>query len=790
MSGASALHILSIAALTAGAVLAGLLAVVAWRRRDVPGAPAFVVLMAAAALWAAVYGLELAAAGQPAKVTLLKLEYLGIVAVPGAWLAFALDYTGRRHWLAPWRLALLCALPLATLALAVTNEAHGLVWRSITLDETGPFPALHLGRGAWYWVNVAYAYAALCAGTVLLAMALLRTSRPHRRPAVALLIGVALPWLANAVYIAGLEPAPNLDPTPIAFALGGLAFAWGLFRFRLLDVVLGLAPLAHDALIDGMADAVLVLDTGGRLVDLNPAATRLIGRPAAAVLDRPASTMLAGWPAAVVGDEIATAQASLEVADAGGARHYDVLVSPLWRRDGRPAGRLIVARDVTERRRAERRLELLAEAGRVLSSSLDVEATLSQVARLVVPMLADYCYVDVVDERGAIRDVAVAHVDPAREEMLRAMRSRYPPDLGAPSGVAAVLRTGQSELIAALSEDELAATTRDAEHRRLLRTIGPTSRMIVPLAARDQVLGAITFVSARAERRYQADDLALAEALARRAAVAIDNARLYAAAQEAISLREEFLGIAAHELRTPLTTVKGYVQLNRRLLQRPVLDRDRLAAAQAALERQVGRQVGLIDDLLDVARIQRGQLALRPEPVDLVEVARQVLDRFEHAPERTPRHRLTLEATAPVAGHWDPDRLDQVLTNLVSNALKYSPDGGAVTVRVAACDGQAELTVRDEGLGITPEEQAHLFRPFARGRPAAGIGGVGLGLYIVAQIVARHGGEVAVESRPGTGSAFTIRLPLAAPEARGRPALDRRDEADESSEPLAADSGD
>ena len=167
-------------------------------------------------------------------------------------------------------------------------------------------------------------------------------------------------------------------------------------------------------------------------------------------------------------------------------------------------------------------------------------------------------------------------------------------------------------------------------------------------------------------------------------------------------------------------------------------------------------------DLLDVARIQRGELALRPEPMDLVDLARQVLDRFELSPERSPNHRLALEATEAVAGRWDADRLDQAITNLVSNALKYSPDGGEVRVCVARHDGAAVLRVCDEGLGIAPDEQARLFRPYARGQAARGVEGTGLGLYVTSQVVARHGGTIAVESVLGAGSVFTIRLPLGA----------------------------
>jgi PAS domain S-box-containing protein len=757
--GMSAPHALSVALLAGAAGIALLLSLVAWRRRDVPGATAFGVLMVSAAIWAAFYALELAVPGLANKVACLKIEYVGIVATPPAWLVFTLAYTGRATWLTPGRLALLIALPLATLLLALTNEAHGLMWRAILLDESGAFAHLRITRGPWYWVNIAFAYLALGAGTLLLLQTLRRAPRLHRRSAGALLFGVLSPWLANIVYQSGLMPIPDLDPTPLAFAVAGLAFAHGLFQFRFLDVFLGLVPVAREAIVDSMRDGVIVLDPRGRLVDINPAAERMIGSPALEVLGQPVAAVLAGWPAAALGDRPeATVLAEFELDTGAKPRTLDLQVLPLSRDDGRRLGHLIVVRDVTARHQAERRLALLVSASSVLGSSLDYEHTLGQLARLVVPGLADYCFVDTVDADGTIRGVAAAHIDPERADLLREMRRRYPPDPAAPYGVAKVIRTGEPEFMPRLPPALLTTAARDAEHLKLFETLDPTSYMIAPLVARGRILGAISFGVTHDRWRYEPDDLALAEELARRAAVAIDNARLFAEVEAAVSLREEFLGIAAHELKTPLTTLKGYVQLGGRLVQAPALDAKRLANVNVTLERQVKRLEELVSDLLDVARVQRGQLALRPVPIDLVDLARQVLDRFEQATERTARHRLVLEADGPVTGSWDPHRLDQVLTNLVSNALKYSPAGGEVRVRVERQAEHAVVSVRDQGLGIAPEEQARLFQPFARGTTGRGIQGVGLGLYIARQIVAQHGGTLTVESTPGAGSTFTIRL--------------------------------
>ena len=246
-----------------------------------------------------------------------------------------------------------------------------------------------------------------------------------------------------------------------------------------------------------------------------------------------------------------------------------------------------------------------------------------------------------------------------------------------------------------------------------------------------------------------------------------------AEAEETARAREEFLSVASHELKTPLTTLKGSAQLLARQLNRAEPDREGVGRSLVRLQTQIDRLEALIADLLDASRLQQSELALRLEPVDLAALARQVSDRFLPGSEEGPAHALLLDTPSPVVGLWDADRLDQVLTNLVSNALKYSPQGGEVRVRVARAEEpggeseQAEVVVSDQGIGIPAAEQATLFAPFVRGSAARQIaGGTGLGLYISARIVERHGGTIAVESAPGRGSTFTVRLPLRPPGAR------------------------
>ncbi|MCC6629200.1 MAG: GAF domain-containing protein [Chloroflexi bacterium] len=492
-----------------------------------------------------------------------------------------------------------------------------------------------------------------------------------------------------------------------------------------------------------------------------------------------AGVVVAGW----VGRPLATLVRAVDQFAAGNAgaplpRTQLTEVRRLAQGFGALRDRLVAR--TAEREQAEERLRFLADASRHLASSLDFTETLASVARQVVPVLGDYAIVDLLDEHGQTQRVATAASDPRRELLVRQLL-QFPADSNATGvhSIGRVLRTGQADLLPVITDRDIDDIAAAPEHRALLRALRPTSHVIVPLTARGRTIGALTFALASPGRQYSPTDLALAEELARRAALAIDHATLYREAQVAVRAREEFLSIASHELRTPLTTVKGYAQYLQRRAQRidasdghSVEEIGAVTHLADQLLGQVGRLEALVDDLLDVSRMQLGRLDLRPEPVDLTELAREVLARFEQAPERTDQHRLALVAPAPVLGHWDANRLDQVLTNLVSNALKYSPDGGEVCLTVRGLAEMAELTVGDDGIGITAADQARLFQPFARGESARQrFAGTGLGLFIAAQIVERHGGTLTVDSTPDAGSLFTVRLPYdGGPPAAPRPA--------------------
>ena len=416
-----------------------------------------------------------------------------------------------------------------------------------------------------------------------------------------------------------------------------------------------------------------------------------------------------------------------------------------------------------EAQAAARRATFLAEASTLISSSLDYEKTLESVAHAAVPWVADWCAVDILGDDGELRRLAVAHVDPAKVEWARELAERYAYDPEDVRGVAAVLRTGRSELYENISDELLVAAAKDEEHLRIMREIGFSAAMVVPLAAHGRAFGAITFVTAESGRRYDSTDLAFAEDLARRAALAAENARLYRQAQEANRIKDEFLATLSHELRTPLTAIYGWASM----LASGNLSEQEATRAVAAIERNARAQRQIVEDVLDVSRIITGKLRLEMRPVELRAVVQDAVESVRPAAEAKGVYLSTL--LAPDAGEVtaDPDRLQQVMWNLLSNAVKFTPAGGRVEVELRGEGARAALRVSDTGEGIAPEFLPHVFERFRQADMGTTRqhGGLGLGLAIVRHLVELHGGEVKAASEGrGKGSTFTLRLPLRPPQ--------------------------
>ncbi len=453
-------------------------------------------------------------------------------------------------------------------------------------------------------------------------------------------------------------------------------------------------------------------------------------------------------------------EAEYRIKDASGAYRWHLgRAVPVFDEAGRVIRRFGAATDIDDRRRAEQAARFLAEASATLSALVDEAGTLEKVARLAVPAFADWCSVDMAGEDGFPRRLAVAHVDPAKVEHAHDLLRRYPPDPDSPHGVPRVIRTGESQLVPEIGDDLLAAGARDDAHLALIRDLGLRSYLCVPLKGRGGTLGAITFVAAESGRRYGPDDLRLAEDLASRAAIAIENARLYAELREADRRKDEFLATLAHELRNPLAPIRNALHL----MAHPSEDRKAHEAERAMAERQVVHLARLIDDLMDVARIARGKIELHKEVVDLATIVRQAVESARPLIDGR-RHRLTVSLPeGPTRLEGDPTRLEQVLWNLLNNAAKYSEPGGAIELVAERDGGEVVVLLRDTGIGIAPEMLPRVFDIFVQveGHKGHAQGGLGIGLSLVRTLVQMHGGSISARSEgPGTGSEFVVRLPL------------------------------
>ncbi len=409
---------------------------------------------------------------------------------------------------------------------------------------------------------------------------------------------------------------------------------------------------------------------------------------------------------------------------------------------------------------AEQRSAFLAEASRVLaSSSLDPKATLNALAWLTVPTLADWCFVDVLDESGAVQRMSVAHAEPADEALAQQVRDFPPGADGSNHPTTRVVCRAESLLVDDVSEAWLRKVAVSDTHYDVMKAVGFHCIMSVPLMARGRSLGALTFLAVRPSRRYTQADLATAQDLARRAALLLDNAILYREARRSVLLRDEFLSIASHELKTPLTPLQLRLQVLRRVTQKgvPTIPTPTVAAQLDVVQRQVTKLSALVNGLLDVSRISSGRLALDREPLDLAELAREVVTRFSVTANQA-GCAVALHAQDDMRGSWDRLRMDQVLTNLLTNALKYGA-GKPVHLRLSGDEAHVRIVVEDSGIGIAPEHLSHIFERFGRAVSERHYGGLGLGLYITRQLVQAHGGEVHVHSTPGQGSRFEVVLP-------------------------------
>ncbi|HEY4102880.1 MAG TPA: ATP-binding protein, partial [Polyangiaceae bacterium] len=551
--------------------------------------------------------------------------------------------------------------------------------------------------------------------------------------------------------------------------------------------------------LQSIGDAVIATDTDGDITFMNGVAERLTGYSEAEASGKPLHEVFVilseltreavESPVTKVlreGSVVGLANHTLLRAKNGAEIPIDDSGAPIRDAHGEIYGVVLVFRDVRTEKRAEKRRAFLARAMETLVSSLDYRVTLKRVAELAVPELADWVTVDILDpDSDGLRQLAVAHVDPRKLEFAREVGQRYPPNRGENSGPARVIRTGKPELYPDISPTLIDGAARDAEHLRILRELRLESAMIVPLRSESgQTLGAMTFIYADSGRRYGEDDLSFAEDFARRAVMAIENARAVSEveaarvreremrehAELASTAKDHFLATVSHELRTPLNVILGW----------SVVLRDREAPADflralGVIERNARAQARLIEDVLDVSRINSGKLSLSLGAVNVGEALRVAVEGMRPAADAKD---IRLEVTTALDARTmtitaDADRLQQIFWNLLTNAVKFTPKSGTITAYAERVGSEVRVRVSDTGEGIRAGALPYVFEPFrqADNSTTRRHGGLGLGLSLVKQLAAAHGGTVEAHSEgEGQGATFTLRLPArAATEAVSRP---------------------
>ena len=546
-----------------------------------------------------------------------------------------------------------------------------------------------------------------------------------------------------------------------------------------------------DSLVENIPNMIFVKEAKDlRFVRFNKAGESLIGSSRDELVGKndfdffpkdQADFFIAKDRAVLSGQGIVDIPEEMILTKSNGTRILHTKKIPIFGKDGNPEYLLGISEDITkkkeaeeerlrfhreqaaleERDRANKRNDFLAEASFTLASSLDYHKTLQRLTELAVPGLADWCTITICSGGDTYARVAAAHRDETKAVLLKELESNYPAHCDESNGMDYIVKSGKSLLTSLITEEELKKVARDERHFEIMRDLGSFSCMLVPIPGHGKIHGSIAFVSGESKRVFQPDDLGVAEELGRRAGIAIDNAFLYSAAQDAIRARDEFLSIASHELKTPITSLKLQIQMTKRRIKP---ESNLLPTAESLTKvfdssgRQIDRLTHLVEDLLDVSRIQSGKLDYNFEDVVVAELVDEVIERFSDQLSDAGSS-LELEVQPNLMAHWDRSRIEQVLVNLISNAIKYAPRTPILLV-VTGNEKMATIVVRDQGPGIPQDRQSKIFERFERATASRNISGLGLGLFIVREIVSAHQGSIRVESKSGEGTSFVVDLPL------------------------------
>lgn len=713
------------------------------------------------------YALQLASTDLDAVLTFAKLSYLGIGTTPILFAIFTITYAGYDHWLTRRNLLLMGTFPTIVIILVLTNDLHQLYWLEWNMVERdNGVQLLDTTRGPTYWIYAAYVYTAMAGALYLLVRVSSRTGKLHRAEARLLVNASVFIWVSNLLFIAELSPLPGYDFTTLAYALAGLAIGYLIERTDILSS----PPLMRDLIIDNLDYGMIVVDTVGRVVEINRSAQTLL--QVDDTLNQSVEQLFAPFPQVL---SLYQDLQSLPDSDHSERRDEEQLrdnpetfiemrITHLNNKSNRYLGDLITLHDITQRRQAQTaaaqrfgELTALRHIDTRMTSSLDIDMVLDTALKSAMNMSGADAAMIVLSEEEAVNNTTyrVAHIAGAYPHDVQGYV--FEADIGI---TGEVLRDGKPLLI------------RDVSIYESYKSFctDTVAQITVPLRVKEQLIGALTLETSRRDSFTQ-DNFTFVGNMADRMAVALENARLYAKSQAQVAelrllneqlreletLKTDMIRIASHDLNNPLGTLIGYIDLLE--MDKANLSPQHQSYVQTML-RLAERTQNIVSDILSMERLENVESTMHVS--DLTPLLKKVLDHLQHdITKKQMDVHVDMPAT-PVQIWGDAAQLTEAISNLIENAIKYTPAQGRIDVILCLRDDRAYFKVTDSGYGIAEDQQARLFEPFYRAvrDETSTIEGTGLGLHLVQNIIQRHHGNVQFSSTEGKGSTFGFDLPL------------------------------